>query len=159
MTQMKKRSKRQIPAPFISSLPPIPPLFSCYIQFCSSMAPPLALQEQGKNCHLPSPSPVRNKADSKNCATPTHCDTIPENFKFKNKCSKYKGTAPRKRTAVNCRYSIHGICTAGFLSAKYPKPAPKRRTAAAMDKNPIPVNTQNFVRKFFHLCLFTPRKI
>ena len=52
---------------------------------------PLALHVAGKNCHLPSPSPVRNRADTTDCATPTHWDTVFGKIRFRNKCSRYNG--------------------------------------------------------------------
>ena len=67
---------------------------------------PLALHVAGKNCHLPSPSPVRNRADTTDCATPTHWDTVFGKIRFRNKCSSYNGTLPKISVPVSRTYRM-----------------------------------------------------
>ena len=67
---------------------------------------PLALHVAGKNCHLPSPSPVRNRADTTDCTTPTHWDTVFGKIRFRNKCSRYNGTLPKISVPVSRTYRM-----------------------------------------------------
>ena len=88
MTHIRNRSNRQNNTrfPFTGSL---------------QYRMPLALHVAGKNCHLPSPSPVRNRADTTDCATPTHWDTVFGKIRFRNKSTHVFCTNKGKALKVN----------------------------------------------------------